>query len=123
MESDHRPLQQELESEPNAEFHLYQRDGEHVYPISPVLLFASDINAPYWILNFDCTCEPIVHATVVKHSIFNCLVTLLFKPDALIFPLEIDYVGFEIPNKFVVGYGLDYNEQGRNIKHIYQLVE
>lgn len=51
------------------------------------------------------------------------LVTLLFKPDALVHDLNIDSVGFEIPNKFVVGYGLDYNEQGRNIKSIYQLVE
>ena len=33
------------------------------------------------------------------------------------------YVGFEIPNKFVVGYGLDYDEAGRNIKELYQLKE
>ncbi len=49
------------------------------------------------------------------------LVTLLLKPDALKFDLEIDYVGFEIPNKFVVGYGLDYEGFGRNLPEIYQL--
>lgn len=51
------------------------------------------------------------------------IVSLLQKPAALKFPLEIDYVGFEIPNKFVVGYGLDYNGLGRNLKDIYQLRE
>lgn len=50
------------------------------------------------------------------------IVTLLFKPDALKYPIPIDYTGFEIPNKFVVGYGLDYNEQGRNLSNIYQLL-
>jgi hypoxanthine phosphoribosyltransferase len=49
--------------------------------------------------------------------------TLLFKPDAFRGKKEPDYVGFSIPNKFVVGYGLDYNEKGRNIKEIYQLKE
>ncbi|MEM9885871.1 MAG: hypoxanthine phosphoribosyltransferase [Bacteroidota bacterium] len=52
------------------------------------------------------------------------VVTLLFKREALLFPdLQIDYVGFEIPNKFVVGYGLDYDDLGRNWDEIYQLVE
>jgi hypoxanthine phosphoribosyltransferase len=49
------------------------------------------------------------------------IVTLLFKPEALKHELEIDYVGFEIPNKFVVGYGLDYDGFGRNLPEIYQL--
>ncbi|MEM1124928.1 MAG: hypoxanthine phosphoribosyltransferase [Bacteroidota bacterium] len=49
------------------------------------------------------------------------IVSFLSKPDALQFPLKIDYTGFEIPNKFVVGYGLDYNGLGRNLKSIYQL--
>ncbi len=47
--------------------------------------------------------------------------SLLFKPDALKHEVPLDYIGFEIPNKFVVGYGLDYNELGRNIPSIYQL--
>ena len=50
------------------------------------------------------------------------IVTLLHKPDATEHPLQLDYVGFEIPNKFVVGYGLDYDGLGRNLKEIYQLV-
>ena len=51
------------------------------------------------------------------------LVSLLAKPDALCFPVHIDYIGFEIPNDFVVGYGLDYNQAGRTLPAIYQKVD
>jgi hypoxanthine phosphoribosyltransferase len=47
---------------------------------------------------------------------------LLHKPSAMIHPIQIDYLGFTIPDKFVVGYGLDYDGLGRNLKEIYQLV-
>ena len=47
--------------------------------------------------------------------------TLLYKPEAFIGKHTPDFVGFSIPNSFVVGYGLDYNEHGRNTEHIYQL--
>jgi hypoxanthine phosphoribosyltransferase len=50
------------------------------------------------------------------------IATLLHKPDATAFPLTLDYVGFSIPDKFVVGYGLDYSGLGRNLKEIYQVV-
>ncbi len=51
------------------------------------------------------------------------IVALLHKPDATVYPLKVDYTGFEIPDKFVVGYGLDYNGRGRNTASIYQLFE
>ena len=47
--------------------------------------------------------------------------TLLFKPDAYKKDVKLDYVGLSIPNAFIVGYGLDYNEVGRNFKDIYVL--
>jgi hypoxanthine phosphoribosyltransferase len=50
------------------------------------------------------------------------IAALLHKPEAVIYPIRIDYLGFSIPNKFVVGYGLDYDGLGRNFKEIYQLV-
>jgi len=50
------------------------------------------------------------------------IAALLHKPDATKFPLTIDYLGFSIPDKFVVGYGLDYDGLGRNLKEIFQLV-
>ena len=50
------------------------------------------------------------------------IAALLHKPDAMIHPIKIDYLGFSVPNKFLLGYGLDYDGLGRNIKEIYQLV-
>ncbi len=48
---------------------------------------------------------------------------LLHKPDATVFPVDIDYCCFSIPNKFVLGYGLDYDGLGRNLRELYQLSE
>jgi hypoxanthine phosphoribosyltransferase len=50
------------------------------------------------------------------------IASLLHKAEATRYPLTIDYLGFSIPDKFVVGYGLDYDGLGRNLKEIYQLV-
>jgi hypoxanthine phosphoribosyltransferase len=51
------------------------------------------------------------------------IAALLHKPAAKVYPIKVDYTGFEIPDKFVVGYGLDYNGLGRNTAAIYQLFE
>lgn len=48
--------------------------------------------------------------------------TLLLKPDALQKPVKPDYVGIELSNDFVVGFGLDYNDLGRNLKDIYKII-
>jgi hypoxanthine phosphoribosyltransferase len=47
--------------------------------------------------------------------------TLLFKPAALQHPFRPDYTGFEVPNDFLLGYGLDYDGYGRNLNEIYKL--
>lgn len=54
-------------------------------------------------------------------SIHIC--TLLIKPEKLTIDLNVEYAAMEIPNDFIVGYGLDYNQQGRNLRDIYTLVE
>ena len=51
------------------------------------------------------------------------LATLLFKPDAFVKNYSIDYIGIEIPNDFIVGYGLDYDGHGRNYPDIYKIKE
>ena len=48
--------------------------------------------------------------------------TLFFKPERLKEDLKLDYVAFEIPNDFILGYGLDYDQQGRGLKDLYTLV-
>lgn len=51
------------------------------------------------------------------------IAALLHKPEATAFPVTIDYLGFSVPNIFLLGYGLDYDGLGRNLKEIYQLTE
>ncbi len=75
--------------------------------------------------------EDIVDTGITMEKLFTLLsveepasiqiATLLYKPEAFKGKHTPKYIGFTIPNKFVVGYGLDYNELGRNTKHIYQL--
>ena len=52
-----------------------------------------------------------------------CTVAFLQKPMALAFPVTVDLVGFSIEDRFVVGYGLDYDGLGRNLPGIYQLTD
>jgi hypoxanthine phosphoribosyltransferase len=49
--------------------------------------------------------------------------TLLLKPDKLQVDLDIEYAAMEIPNDFIVGYGLDYDQEGRGLRDIYTIVE
>lgn len=60
-------------------------------------------------------------AALQPESINIC--TLFLKPDRLAVELDIRYVAFQIPNDFIVGYGLDYDQQGRQLKEIYTVVE
>ena len=49
--------------------------------------------------------------------------TLLLKPEYYIKEIRLDYIGFQIPKEFVVGYGLDYQGYGRNLRNIYKIVQ
>ena len=51
------------------------------------------------------------------------IASMFYKPDVYEGEYKIDYVGMEIPDKFIVGYGLDYNELGRNLPEVYQIKE
>lgn len=58
-----------------------------------------------------------------QHPASLKVAVLLHKPDATVHEVPIDYCCFAIPNKFVLGYGLDYDGLGRNIRELYQLSE
>lgn len=58
---------------------------------------------------------------VNRHPASLKIATFLTKPEALKHPVKADYTGFEIPNKFVIGYGLDYDKAGRNLPALYIL--
>jgi hypoxanthine phosphoribosyltransferase len=68
------------------------------------------------------TLERIVDELVIRKVSGIRIATLLLKPEAYKKDIPVDYVGFEIPNNFVVGYGLDYDGYGRNLSSIYTLV-
>ncbi|HOG05824.1 MAG TPA: hypoxanthine phosphoribosyltransferase [Paludibacter sp.] len=68
------------------------------------------------------TMEKILLSLGAKGAKSIKTVTLLLKPDALQKDIKIDYVAMEVPNDFLVGYGLDYNGYGRNLKGLYSVV-
>lgn len=61
----------------------------------------------------------IVH----QHPKKLLIASLLSKPEVRQYPINIDYLGFSVPNKFLLGYGLDYDGLGRNLPEIYQVVK
>lgn len=69
------------------------------------------------------TMKSILGNMAAKNPASLQVATLLFKPEALRTAVELNYVGFEIPNAFVVGFGLDYDGLGRNLKDLYVLKE
>ncbi len=75
------------------------------------------------IIDTGSTLESILHNLERFHPVEVKTSTLLFKPGAYSRKHDIDYVGFEIPNDFIVGYGLDYDGLGRNLRDIYQVIE
>jgi hypoxanthine phosphoribosyltransferase len=70
------------------------------------------------------TLHYLVDKLKVRQPASITVCTLLLKPDAMERNIpELKYIGFEIENEFVVGYGLDYKEQGRNLKGIFRIVD
>jgi hypoxanthine phosphoribosyltransferase len=68
------------------------------------------------------TIERIVGELLIRKASEVRIAALFFKPSAYLKSIDLDYVGFEIPANFVVGYGLDYDGYGRNLRSVYTLV-
>ena len=69
------------------------------------------------------TMKQMIESLGTRHPASVHICTLFVKPDKLEEPLDIEYAAFSIPNDFIVGYGLDYDQEGRNLKEIYTLVK
>ncbi|MBR1548609.1 MAG: hypoxanthine phosphoribosyltransferase [Prevotella sp.] len=69
------------------------------------------------------TMKRMLESLGTRHPASLRVCTLFVKPDKLQEPVNIDYAAFSIPNDFIVGYGLDYDQQGRGLKEIYTLAE
>ncbi len=69
------------------------------------------------------TMKQMLEQLAARHPASVRICTLFVKPEKLEEKLDIEYAAFSIPNDFIVGYGLDYDHQGRYLKEIYSLVE
>jgi hypoxanthine phosphoribosyltransferase len=69
------------------------------------------------------TLERIVDELVIRKASEVRIAAMLYKPEAYTKDIPLDYIGFEIPNNFVVGYGLDYDGFGRNLTSVYSLIK
>ena len=69
------------------------------------------------------TLERIVDELIIRKAAEIRIAALLYKPEAYTKQIPLHYIGFEIPNNFVVGYGLDYDGFGRNLPSVYTLVD
>jgi hypoxanthine phosphoribosyltransferase len=104
-----------------ASYHGTESTGE----IEEVLGLQADIRGRHIILVEDIvdtglTMSQLMRTFEVYQPASISVATLFVKPDSLQVKLPLRYVGFEIPNKFIVGYGLDYNGLGRNCRDVFQ---
>ncbi|HOF98063.1 MAG TPA: hypoxanthine phosphoribosyltransferase [Paludibacteraceae bacterium] len=74
------------------------------------------------IIDTGLTMEQIIDSLKAKGAGEIRVATFLQKPDALQRNIKIDYIAMKIPNEFIIGYGLDYNGYGRNLKDVYTLI-
>lgn len=94
--------------------------------VREVLGLESDLNGRTVIIVEDIvdtgnTIDKLIATLREKNPADIKIATLLFKPEALVRPVKPDYVGFNIPKKFIIGFGLDINEKARDLNDIYVL--
>lgn len=69
------------------------------------------------------TMQEVLRMLQERHPAEVLITSLFIKPGCLKVPIHVDYPCFDIDNDFIVGYGLDYNQEGRNLPSIYKVVE
>jgi hypoxanthine phosphoribosyltransferase len=104
----------------------YHKGTQSSGAIHDVLGLGTDIRRRHVVLVEDIvdtglTMEYLIQTFMAFEPASLRIAALFLKPDSLQKPIKVDYLGFEIENKFIVGYGLDYKGLGRNYKDVYQL--
>jgi hypoxanthine phosphoribosyltransferase len=102
------------------------RGTESTGKISDLLSLNTDLRGKHVVVIEDIvdtghTLDYLMDLLTAKEAASIGVAALLYKPDAHVGKRKPDYVAFEIPNLFVVGYGLDYDGLGRNLNDIYQI--
>lgn len=104
------------------------KDDESTGTVKEIIGLSEDISNCHVIILEDIvdsglTIESIYQQLKLKNPASIRIGTLLFKPQAFQKNLLIDYVGIEMPNGYLIGYGLDYNGFGRNYEDIYEMID
>jgi hypoxanthine phosphoribosyltransferase len=74
------------------------------------------------IIDTGATIERIVRELIIRNAAEVRVAACFFKPSAYASDIELDYIGFEIPDDFIIGYGLDFDGYGRNLPSVYSVV-
>jgi hypoxanthine phosphoribosyltransferase len=103
------------------------QDTQSTGVVNELIGLKENINGRYIVILEDIIETGLTIATLKKQLILHQpagirIASLLVKPHLLKEEFNIDYQGFEVPDAFIVGYGLDYNGQGRNLPGIYQII-
>lgn len=104
----------------------YHQGTQSSGAVHDVLGLGTDIRGRHVVLVEDIvdtglTMEYLIQTFMALQPASLRIAALFLKPGSLKKPIKVDYLGFEIENKFIVGYGLDYKGLGRNLKDVYQL--
>ncbi len=96
--------------------HVQELMGLDIDPEGKTVIVLEDIIETGVTLEYVLDLLSKMHPKEIKIS------ALFYKPEKFVSHYKIDYVGFSIPNNFIIGYGLDYNGEGRNLKDVYQII-
>ena len=117
-----------IDHEPVSSINLMERAAKAITHLKQLLGINQEVEGRHIIIVEDIvdtgfTMQKMIDSLKEKNPASINVCSLLVKPGNLRVPLDIKYAVMEIPNDFIVGYGLDYDQQGRNLRDIYTIVE